>query len=272
MAKEKVLVPDLSFEEEENTSEDQEIEVLVEGRDEIPKETSEEDSLPEEYRGLTKSQLVAALSEAKKGPDQATALREAINGLGEKLSKPTAPSSNPVPVPIQQRGESDEEFAARVNKELFGENPLSVVREVIRREINPLVQELRGTILQQTKRLLEKDSKDGPILEKYREEVEATIASLPPEQRTHPGAYEWAIKEVRGKHFEEIVQAEVEARLKAQEEPAPSRKPQITQGATSRGPLAPTSKKRVIISAEKAAELERKGINVSDYVRIYGGE
>ncbi len=279
MAKVKDPVPPMRFaaepEEDEAPTEDQEIEVLVRGRDEIPPEPTEDDSLPEEFKGMSKAQLYAQLQEAKRGSDQASALQSAISDLGERLSKPT-PTAPAAPAPIQQPGESDAEFAERINKSLFGDNPYAVLQEAIRRELAPHVRGIQSEILQTKRRILEKE--ETSLFTKYREEIEATVATLPPEQRLNPGAYEWALGQVKVRHLDDIIEERVQERVKSQaaseeaKETTPTeRRPQVGQGVSSRGGSAPRAKRRVVISAAEAKRIEDSGMSVSDWVRVNGG-
>jgi hypothetical protein len=273
MAKMQDPVPNLEFEpeEEEESLENQELEVFVKGRDVIPEEPKEDDDLPEDYRNLSKKELVEMLMAAKAGSDTASALQAAIQGLGDKISRPS-PTPQPQ-MPVQQPGESSEEFAKRVNQALFGENPYAVLKEVITREVAPLLSGLQNQSVQTAKQLLLRDEEKGPIFRKYKDEVEAMVASMPPEHRNNPGVYEFALNQIQVKHMDEIISDKVKAALegKAEEPQVVVRKPQVSQGTTSRGSLAPkTTKKRVVIDEAKALELERKGIDLKDYIRMNG--
>jgi hypothetical protein len=275
MAKLQDPVPPLEFEEEEGTGngEEQELEVFVKGRDVIPEEESEEDKVPEEYKSLTKKQLVEMLSKAQEESNQAAALQAAVSSLGEKLSKPSS-TPHGFEVSPQKKGESDEEYAKRINETLFGDNPYQVLQEVIRREVQPLLHGIQSQTVQQAKQLLERDEEKGPIFKKYKEEIESMVAAMPAEHRNNPGVYEFALNQIQIRHMDEIIQDRVRMELekaKGDEPQVVVRKPQVSQGQTTRGSLAPkTTRKRVIIDEATAIRLEKQGIDIKDYIRMNG--
>ncbi len=161
-----------------------------------------DEALPDEVKKLSKSDLYAkvkALEEKAAPPPDPT---ERIAGAVEKAFSGLR---SPVPQPQQQAGESDAEFMARLKKDLFDEEKApALLNELIDRRMGPRFQQALELNFAQAQKLLELDPETGPVLKKYKTEIDALLSTLPANVQKTPQALDYALKQVKGAHIGDI--------------------------------------------------------------------
>jgi len=217
--------------------------------------------------------------------DSAKAIREGIEGLGSRLSQPTvvAPPAN---VPT----ETPEEYFAKHADDIFdkekGAAILAKYNEMVaEKKYGPLLQGLSSSLANTRKELLE--SRD-PHFKRWKGEVEALVAQQPAEVRSQPDIYERAWASVRAKHSAEIETETVDAKVKEAvaaalkehgiEPGKPAGRPAAHVNSEGRSaPTVSTGARKVTVRLPDAAtrkaleaEAERKGLELSDLLRIKG--
>ena len=157
----------------------------------------------------------------KASGDSARAVQAGLEGLASKLG---AQQAAPAPMPVNAPQQTAEEFFAEHSDEIFDkEKGAAVLKKFTKmaseQEYGGLLRGLSTTLANTRKELLE--TKD-PHYKKYSKEVEALVASQPPDVRIAPDIYERAWAKVRNDHQNEIeeevvndkVAKAVEAKLK----------------------------------------------------------
>ncbi len=141
--------------------------------------------------------------------DSAKAVREGIEGLAGRLTTPAAPA--PANAPTQ----SAEEFFAEHSDDIFDKEKgpallKKFTKMVGEQEYGPVLQGLSSSLATTRKELLE--ARD-PHYKKYKSEVEALVASQPPNVRSQPDIYERAWAQVRAQHQAEIEKETIDAKV-----------------------------------------------------------
>lgn len=152
--------------------------------------------------------------EELKGKDQGAALSEGLKELAQSMNR----SPHQQTVSPQQPGETEEQFLARIEDQVFQpKKTAATLREVVNRYAAPYVQQLAQNNVELSKKVLELDPEKGKFFRQYKDEVEEFVQGLPPQNRMNPQVYEYALREVMGKHpeiEEERLNAKVEERVK----------------------------------------------------------
>ena len=217
--------------------------------------------------------------------DSTRAMKEGIEGLAAKLQVPVA-----APQPVNASTQTAEEFFTEHSDEIFDkEKGAAVLKKFTKmaseQEYGGLLRGLSTSLSNTRKELLE--AKD-PQYKKYKAEVEALVASQPPDVQISPDIHERAWATVRQRHQSEIeaesvkeqVDKAVEAKLK--ELGIDPSKPQGRPAAhiNSEGRSTPTvssstSRPRVRLpdaatETRLRAEATRKGMDFEDLLRVKG--
>lgn len=219
---------------------------------------------PEEFQNL-KSQT-----------DTAGAFKQGLAELGEVLNKSNRSSYEEVPQ--QQPGESAEDFKKRVNERLFGDDPYTVLKEVISRELGPLAQTIGGITSQQAKDLMMVKDDTKKYFSKYKGDIEEYHKSLPRDQQSNPRSWQYAYDEVLKSKRDDIIETEINERFddmfksKMQElgiEAPPASKKQgvyLESGGMTGHNVGPKKKRQVKITSEDRRKADQMGIGVEDYL------
>jgi hypothetical protein len=277
MAKEEVIVEDDTVEEEEGRrpeSDDPEIVELEEGQ--VAPAEKKEEELPEQFRGMSAKQMAQRLldleGEVKTKGDASTALKDGIAALGEKLQ------SGQQVLPIQEKGESEEEFAARFSKQLFedGTSPFKAMDELVEKRgmkkimqaLAPMLQTLNAQALKNAERDVKTDDVDGPIFKRYEREIRAKIKSLPMDQQNNPQVFKYITDQVKIEHFSELVSegagTQGERPQAATATKARAASPFFTESASSpRG----GERQKVYVTAEDKRIAMENGMPIEEYVK-----
>ena len=253
---------DLQFE----PGEEEEVVVLRPGEEE-PKEEVQAPPDPE------KEELKRRVSELSARGDGA-AIAESIAGAINKIQQ----SKGEEPI-VQQTGETDEQFAKRLETEMFKPGgTFKALQEAVYRIVGPAWNQTIGATVQQSKSIMQLHPEKGGMFRKYEAEIEERRKRLPYQQRNSLDVYERLFKEVVADHAGEIdegriqeeVKKQVAATLKGMGIDPEKGNQTFTEGAGQRSSGAP-AKKRVYITQADVEEAERKGMDPRDYVRYKHG-
>lgn len=243
-----------SFEGEDQS--DFEIEIIPEGQ---------EDPVVDDGKvTLTKEQF----DELKRQTDSAGGMASQFAELAKELRK----QGQPVNVPVQQKGETEEEFEKRLEEELYKPgNTGKTLRQAFERMSAGVVGQLQAEIadLRSQVSRVAVSGTDKEIMDKYGAEVQQLIGTLPVAQRGQAGAHQWALNTVKANHIDDIVAAKV-AEAMAQAKPAeggeavkPVRQgPQMARG----GIAAPANVIRVRPTAADYAAARGAYMSIQEYM------
>lgn len=194
---------EVKFEEIDPTGE---LEVLMEGIDEIPAAAS---TPPDpEFRDLTRDQIIEkvrkereALEATKAEANNNAALNQVLKELKDRGAQPAlAPQA-----PAMTEGE----FKTKFN-EKFYDNPYDTMMEFQQKKLGPEVQRIMFQNMQLARKLaaLDPDKKDTFAL--YGAEIDDYVARLPPEAKLYDAdVYAKAHDAVISRHVNEIVERKV---------------------------------------------------------------
>jgi hypothetical protein len=163
-------------------------------------------------------------------------------------------------------------------REKFGEkftmDPIGTVMELQDQKMSPQLAQMATGNLHLARRVLELDPEKGPTFKKFAGEIDAMVASAPPEIKANPMIYEEAYRRVVAVNIDKIINERVESSLAAKmgelkkSEPAsPGRPPTFAEG---KGVPAPR-KVTVRIKQEDLDRMKRLGIDPKDYADVIGG-
>jgi hypothetical protein len=141
-------------------------------------------------------------------------------------------------VPVQQKGESDEEFMEKINSEQYEGKLGQLLKDAVQRWAPQTAAPALQGNFEISKELVESNEELGPIYREYKEEVEAEINKLPMNQRLQiPHIYKRATEEVARRHWKDLRKSGVEELVKVEVE-----KMRKELGLSSDGkPSSPTS-------------------------------
>lgn len=172
---------DLAFEDESNETED---------------DISAED-LKAEIETLKKQN-----EELLKKSDSTSALKDSFQELAKSIQR----NQQPVQIPEQKPQESDDDFYKRINEGLFEGDAATLLKEFYDRKMAPERNQQMMNNLYHSRKEVERDPKLGPILQKYKPEIEELIQATPFEtKRLMADIYERATKQIAQSHMDEIM-------------------------------------------------------------------
>jgi hypothetical protein len=198
--------------------------------------------------------------EQKRNDPATEAILQGFNLLREELrgrdSAPVVAAAAAAP------GESDEEFGAKVNEELFKDNPYGTLQKAIKREARKLLESevgpMMGTIMESAfenaEFRLKNDERDGPVYRQYEDEIKKTLKTLTPAQQKNPQVLKAVFERVKSLHVDEIVEMKVAEKMKGKAPAAVPRKPVSEGGST----VMPSSgAKRVMVPKSQMERLRK---------------
>ena len=198
----------------DEVEDEDDFQILVEGRDEIP---PEEEEVPRE-EGPSREELLSELASLRARQELTTSQlgdRETLERGFDRLSQVLSSQQG-----ASQQGTGPQETWDDVKKRLskdFYNDPMSALEEAlkfaIRTEVAPAfhqTQELVSkTALTASRQAAEANPSNKTILDRYRKEVEEEVGRLP----GGPDVYERACQTVGMRHFDELIEARLEAAL-----------------------------------------------------------
>ena len=145
----------------------------------------------------------------------ASGVNDAVSRLAEVLAKNSQQPINMAAVQPQQ-GETDAEFEKRIETELFQQGKSAgAIKSIVERYVRPIQESATREIADLRSQLAKHDDSFGPVVKKYGAEVSALLATLTPAQQATQVAQQWAVDQVRLKHFDELVEEKVKERSAA---------------------------------------------------------
>lgn len=205
--------------------------------------------------------------------------KELIKGTLAGVQTPAPSPATSIP---QQPDESDADFRKRFNEEVFtSQDAYGFMEQMLVRQVGPVIQRQQGVMVQQERELLLLKEERA---RQYEGEIDAAIASLPPNQRNQTGIYRTTYMHVLSLHQSDIIAEEVAKQVAAatangdSDEPdtadpvsrrgAPKTKPSFSEKATG---AQPKKRRQVSITATQKAQFERRaeelGIDYDDYIK-----
>jgi hypothetical protein len=248
-----------------NEADNDEIRVLVEGIDEIPAEEPKDPALKK-----TKEEIAAELAATKKSLEEernrtleGSALASLVQEVRDLKRAPVAVQGG-----AQQPGETEEEYQARFNKELY-DNPYKTIMEFQMKKLAPEVQRIMVANLQTSKKLLLLDAERGATAKEYQAEIDQEIAKLPPAEALYDAdVYAKVHDRVISRHINEIIARKVEEAVKGKGAATPARPANAPAPFNERG-SAPagrgTAPRTVVLTPAEAQYADIKGLKREDY-------
>lgn len=261
----------------EMTSED-EFEILT--VDSLDGET-EERFLEQEEEHITLSP--EEYEELKKKGDTASALGNSVLQLKDVLNASSAPPAVSPQKNIQQKGETDEEFKKRIGKEIWKDDPISALEQVIDRRLGPLATQIGTVTSNQARDILFVKDETKKYASKYKKEIEQYHASLTPDQQNNPNSWQYSYNQVVQGKQQEIIMDEAssmvegllekkleELGISSADRDNPNKgKPVFTEGSSAT--RKPTNKKVTIkITPEEKRIAFQRGMSEEDYLLATG--
>lgn len=262
--------PDVTFEDES-------VEVLVEGIDEIPEDLREE----EESEKPTLEEIQAELEAEKKKnealsgqADQVGALTQAFQGLSQQLDPMRQPQKTAdeewveqLQAAGQQRQVDPETLKKEIN-ENFVDDPVAAMNRLIDLKMGPAQSQVMVNTLKNSRALLEVHQTKGETFKRYQAEIEAEVKKATPLEKAQDlKLYERAHDIVMSRHLSDLVAERVTAELERRQKENPVSDSAPEPGHTERtrevGPRPRVRK--VVLTREQAADADRKGIEREDY-------
>jgi hypothetical protein len=250
-----------------------EIVVLADGQEPPPDEPA-----PDPEKEALQQQLADLQSRVNNNNELGTIIGQQIaNAVGNRGEQQDQP--------VQQPGETDEEFAKRFEEEVFKPGKaLSLIQEAVFRTAARPFNQLVGITTEQSKQLLKLDPVEGPVFTQYEKEIESMKRKLPIAEQNDPKVYQKLLGQVKAVHpeanqaqFNQAVEQKVQETLRSlgidPSAPKPKSKPTFTEsgGARGGGGTAPPGKRRVYVKESDRREAMRLGIDIRTYMEdTYG--
>ena len=247
---------EIVFEEPTQDADDFEVQVLKEGE--------AEPVAPAVDPNAGKVQMTMAEFEAlQKQKDSTATLAAGLGQLVEKISQPVAPVN--VQAPVQ-----DTYDPAKLEQDLFATGKsIGTIEAVVNRQLGGLQAQLMQGMVQQNRQMLQINPKTATLFTQYEKEIDALVASAPPQARLNPTIYEQAYKQVVSTHQEDIIEQRVQARLAEAAKVAPAAQKagtvQRTPVFNETGGASPTTvKKQVYIKQSQVQAMLESGLDPKD--------
>ena len=242
-------VPDIEF-EEEGEGDEEEIEIVEEGAEEVIDPNAPKPKTPAEYE--------AEIAALKASADPNVALRGAIQELGEKLGGSRQAALPPAALPALV---DDSAEMAKFNVDVFAENPYGTIkpmiekiaREIAKNQVNQVAGAFGGTLAQNQKRMLKMDPVEGTLFTEYEKEIEEEAQRLiiqNPAVQSNPELYQYAFSQVKMRNIDAIAQKRADEII-ATRDVKPKTKIQFSERATGTASQKPRTKKVVITKREE---------------------
>jgi cell division septum initiation protein DivIVA len=236
---------------DESEFEDPEEEIVFLNPGETPPE-------PEPEVDEEKERLKEEIEALRRQAAQGDRIENGLSQLGQALNKPQE-------VPSPEPGESEEDFAKRMEQDFFKPGMTSkIFQEALRRYAGPALTQIMGNTAAQSKQILMVDPEKGSVFRQYEKEIEEERKRLPQNEQYDPLVYHklldriMARPDMQEKRIEEKAKEMAEKILK-EHGLAMKREPTYTESGGSRG-QQPTKKKKYV-TEQMRQEALRKGID-----------
>lgn len=261
--------PGMDFEDVEGDEEEEEIITLRPGEKPPEDEGEEGGSEDGEDAGEIET-LRAQVAELSQRAAASDSTGELANVIAEAINK-----QRPKDDPLQQSpAESDKDFSARLEKEMFKPGgTFKSLQEAVFRIIGPAWNQTIGATVEQSRKLLEVHPEKRENFKRYQKEIEDRRGSLPYPQRNSPDVYDKLYDEVVAGHSDELNQEVIQGEVAKQVAEALKEmglevgkkggNPTFTEGAGGPRSAGP-KKKKVFVTPEDQREALAKGMDVKD--------
>jgi hypothetical protein len=199
MAKEQTIKPGVFAEPEKPDDKDF---IMLRPGEEAPQEEPAEEKpdkimlTPEEYAQL------------QSGANIGEKLVKGLEGLGKQLGRPAN-------VPQAPQLPDEKEMAEEVENLFDKTKGVESFRKLNNKMIAPELAKRDAYIVKQERSLLKIDPDTKAIFDKYSGEIDELVQSLPGHQQITPGVYEWAAKQIKDKHFDDLQKEGLDAKIAA---------------------------------------------------------
>lgn len=200
---------------------------------------------------------------------------DTTSNLLEKLtdaitSRPVAPTPEPAAPPARAAlpTVNKEEVRKKFNEKLHEtDDPFALVEESAQALVGGALAAQSQEIQELRKATLKVDPINSIIFEKWENEVETVISNLPAAQQVNPKAYDYALKEVRDRHFNEILDMKVDEKVAAKQRPGPTATINSTRGEST---ATKRKVRKVAVSQRDRNEAKRYGMTLNGYLQARG--
>ena len=263
-------VPEITFESEEEEGEEVEIEVVPEGEEKVIDPNAPKSKTSEEYE--------AEIESLKTQANQATAIKEAVEGLGERIATP----SQPAPVAsVQAPVVDDPGIKDKFNVDVFAENPYGVIKDLVEKVAGNIAKEVTtkqvsqvagafaGTLSKNQKALLRSDPKEGPLYIEYEDQVEQEVLELVaqnPAVKNNPELYQYAFNQIKLKNVDKIAQG-IADKIMTEKAGVVKPKTQFSERSTGGAGQKPKTKKVVITKSEERY-CDLRGLPIKQFAKM----
>jgi len=202
--------------------------------------------------------------EPDKSDSESNLLGKLVDLLDGRQPVPAAPViPKRAELPVIDREEVRKKFNDKLHET---DDPFALVEESAQALVGGTLAQQSLEIQKLKKEVLKNDPINNMVLSNWENEVETVISGLPANQQVHPDAYEYAIKQVRDKHFMEILESKVDERVSAKTRPGKT--PSL--GANQTEPTPKRKTKKVYASLRDKAEAKRYGLSLENYLLSQG--
>jgi hypothetical protein len=251
----------VSFESPDVEAALKDLEILVEGVDEIPPTETQPDD--PEFKGKSRDELIAQvrsqraeIQAAKERSIEQIALKEAINELKESRARPAVMPQQ------QQPTETEEQFRERVNKSFY-DDPYGTLTEFQVRKLAPEVTRIMSSNMRLSRKLVALDPQRLETFQQYSAEIDDYVAQLSPQAKLYDAdVYEKAHDAVVARHVNEIVERKVAEAIKPKAPAAPA--PPHTETLKTTAPLS-ASKTRIVLTPKEMRYIADHGLTKESY-------
>jgi hypothetical protein len=262
-----MIRPQAEIDEETQQSAFSEAVAQKNDEDDITPQYKEELSKPEEYDDI---EVIEGEPDPEVEPDTGKSDSESnvLGRLVDLLEDRKAPVAVPeirkrAVLPVVDREEVRKKFNDKLHET---DDPFALVEESAQALMGGTLAQQSLEIQKLKKEALKSDPINKMVFDNWDGEVESAIADLPANQQIHPDAYEYAIKQVRDKHFMEILESKVDERISAKTRPGKT----ATLGATTPGGGTKRKTKKVYASPRDKSEAKRYGLSLENYLMSQG--
>jgi len=273
------IAPEINFTPTPDAEDENRLEVLLEGTDEIPQEEEVTSKIPEEYSGMSREEIFEKWEETQKVLNEKESLSSTVNRLAETIEARPDPNAQVAPQQqqqAQQPQETDAEFEERNNAEYF-KTPGKAVQELVARKYGPILRDSFSKTQKLERDVLSLKPDKQEFFNKHAGEIDTTFNSLPMEVRMSGEGYQRAFNLVKSQYVEEEVSERVAAQVAAEKEKikqelieelqlaSPKPKPRNfseTRSTTAR----PAARQPVVLTREQQRDAQMMhGVDPQDY-------
>jgi hypothetical protein len=236
----------------------------------------EEEVVPEEFKGLSKTQIIEKLRAEETNRKEKVESDSVLSRLNDTLTNMNnKPALSPQPAPqLPEKPETIEQL-----REKYGEgmvtDPVGTIMKMNTEKLAPMVAQTLSGNLVLARKVLMLDPEKQTNFKKFAPQIDALVASAPMEARANPQIYEEAYKRVVADNIDSIIADKVGEAVKealAKQAPTgPTRPATYVEGGRGQAPRPPAGPRKVVMPTKEADRLRLIGIDPEDFVRANQG-